>query len=228
MFRLLKMGPGDDGSYMPSPGAQIPDDNLEETPWRHQDITAELILHDFYDKKRRKDICKQFRKNNHPDLLIVNNMLLTGFDAHRLKRLYLGRKLKDHNLLQALTRVNRPYKQMRFGYVVDFAEIQSNWVNNHAHIITLNNKKWLEYCYFLLKTIPVVLIETGSVQKKINQENLMSHIVAFPTDKLIDTYCNITNTFREKQKQVTDEKNHLTHLRDSLLPMLMNGQVTIE
>lgn len=103
-----------------------------------------------------------------------------------------------------------------------------NWVNNHAHIITLNNKKWLEYCYFLLKTIPVVLIETGSIQKKINQENLMSHIVAFPPDKLIETYCNITNTFREKQKQVTDEKNHLTHLRDSLLPMLMNGQATIE
>ena len=44
MFRLLKMGPGDDGSYMPSPDALIPDDNLEETPWRHQDITAELKI----------------------------------------------------------------------------------------------------------------------------------------------------------------------------------------
>lgn len=103
-----------------------------------------------------------------------------------------------------------------------------NWVNNHAHIITLNNKNWLEYCYFLLKTIPVVLIETGSIQKKINQENLMSYNVAFPPDKLIESYCDITNTLREKQKQVTDEKNHLTHLRDSFLPMLMNGQVTIE
>ena len=139
MFRLLKMGPGNDGSYMPSPDFQIPDDNLEETPWLYHDITAELILHDFYDKKERKDICKQFRKNNHPDLLIVNNMLLTGFDAHRLKRLYLGRKLKDHNLLQALTRVNRPYKQMRFGYVVDFAEIQSNFNEiNDAYAQELN------------------------------------------------------------------------------------------
>ena len=127
MFRLLKMGPGADGSYMPEPGALIPEDNLEETPWQHDDITAELILHDFYDKDKRKSICTQFRKHNQPDLLIVNNMLLTGFDAHRLKRLYLGRKLKDHNLLQALTRVNRPYKQMRFGYVVDFADIQDNF-----------------------------------------------------------------------------------------------------
>lgn len=102
-----------------------------------------------------------------------------------------------------------------------------NWVNNHAHIITLNNKSWLEYYYFLLKTIPVVLIETGSIQKKINQENLMSYNVIFPPDKLIESFCDITNTLREQQKQVTDEKNYLTHLRDSLLPMLMNGQVGV-
>lgn len=49
------------------------------------------------------------------DILIVFNMLLTGFDAPRLKRLYFGRKLKDHNLLQAITRVNRPYPGMRYG-----------------------------------------------------------------------------------------------------------------
>ena len=139
MFRLLKMGPGADGSYMPAPGTLIPEDNLEETAWQHHDISAELILHDFYDKDQRKGICKQFRKNNHPDLLIVNNMLLTGFDAHRLKRLYLGRKLKDHNLLQALTRVNRPYKQMQFGYVVDFADIQDNFDQiNDAYARELN------------------------------------------------------------------------------------------
>ena len=45
-------------------------------------------------------------------------MLLTGFDAPRLKRLYFGRKLKDHNLLQSITRVNRPYPGMRYGFVV--------------------------------------------------------------------------------------------------------------
>lgn len=139
MFRLLKMGPNADGSYIPDPYAIIPEDDIEQTPWQHHDITAELILHDFYDKEDRKAICKQFRKNNHPDLLIVNNMLLTGFDAHRLKRLYLGRKLKDHTLLQALTRVNRPYKQMQFGYVVDFADIQDNFDQiNDAYARELN------------------------------------------------------------------------------------------
>lgn len=102
-------------------------------------VTAELILHDFYDKEIRKGIYEDFKKHGHPDILIVNNMLLTGFDAHRLKRLYLGRKLKDHNLLQALTRVNRPYKQMQYGYVVDFADIQQNFNEiNDAYAQELN------------------------------------------------------------------------------------------
>ena len=102
-------------------------------------VTAELILHDFYDKDTRKGIYEDFKKHGHPDILIVNAMLLTGFDAHRLKRLYLGRKLKDHNLLQALTRVNRPYKQMQYGYVVDFADIQQNFNEiNDAYAQELN------------------------------------------------------------------------------------------
>ena len=70
---------------------------------------AGLILHDSDDKDTRKQIVKDFKKNMTIDILIVFNMLLTGFDAPRLKRLYFGRKLKDHNLLQAITRVNRPY-----------------------------------------------------------------------------------------------------------------------
>ena len=102
-------------------------------------LTAELILHNVYDKEIRKGIYESFKKKNHPDLLIVNNMLLTGFDAHRLKRLYLGRKLREHNLLQALTRVNRPYKQMHYGYVVDFADIQKNFNQiNDAYAKELN------------------------------------------------------------------------------------------
>ena len=54
-------------------------------------------------------------------------MLLTGFDAERLKKLYLGRVIKAHNLLQALTRVNRPFNQFEYGYVIDFADIQKEF-----------------------------------------------------------------------------------------------------
>lgn len=85
-------------------------------------LSAALILHDENDKGIRRDLTHAFKKGK-IDLLFVYNMLLTGFDAHRLKKLYLARVIHDHNLLQTLTRVNRPYKDYRFGYVVDFADI---------------------------------------------------------------------------------------------------------
>ena len=100
---------------------------------------AGLILHDSDDKETRKQVVKDFKKNMTIDILIVFNMLLTGFDAPRLKRLYFGRKLKDHNLLQALTRVNRPYKNNRYGFVIDFADIKENFNDtNEAYLHELN------------------------------------------------------------------------------------------
>jgi type I restriction enzyme, R subunit len=85
-------------------------------------LRAALILHDINSKDERKEQVKQF-KAGEVDILFVFNMLLTGFDAKRLKKLYLARVVKDHNLLQTLTRVNRPYKKFKYGYVVDFADI---------------------------------------------------------------------------------------------------------
>lgn len=102
-------------------------------------LSAKLILHDEEDKETRKAIVADFKKNMTVDILIVYNMLLTGFDAPRLKKLYLGRKLKDHNLLQALTRVNRPYKENHYGYIVDFADIKKNFdQTNAAYVRELN------------------------------------------------------------------------------------------
>lgn len=89
-------------------------------------FSSALILHDVDDKETRQQHVTDFKKGT-IDFLIVYNMLLTGFDAPRLKKLYLGRVIKDHNLLQALTRVNRPYKNYRYGYVVDFADIRAEF-----------------------------------------------------------------------------------------------------
>ena len=106
---------------------------------KYRPLKAGIILHDTDDKETRKQIVKDFKKNMTVDILIVFNMLLTGFDAPRLKRLYFGRKLKDHNLLQAITRVNRPYPGMRYGFVIDFADIKRNFKEtNEAYLQELN------------------------------------------------------------------------------------------
>ena len=88
--------------------------------------SAALILHDVGTKEERKELVENF-KEGEIDFLFVFNMLLTGFDAKRLKKLYIGRVIKRHNLLQTLTRVNRTYKKFKYGYVVDFADIKAEF-----------------------------------------------------------------------------------------------------
>ena len=87
---------------------------------------ATIILHDIGTKDERKTDIKAFKKGDF-DIVFVFNMLLTGFDSPRLKKLYMGRLVKEHNLLQTLTRVNRPYKNFRYGFVVDFADIRKEF-----------------------------------------------------------------------------------------------------
>ncbi|GAA7370633.1 hypothetical protein MM0343_03390 [Helicobacter pylori] len=86
-------------------------------------LKSSLILHD---EQEVKEKIYSF-KHEDTDIVFVFNMLLTGFDLPGLKRLYIHRELKDHNLLQALARVNRPYNNMSFGYLIDFVGIQENF-----------------------------------------------------------------------------------------------------
>ncbi|MCG3024913.1 DEAD/DEAH box helicase family protein [Helicobacter pylori] len=86
-------------------------------------LQSSLILHD---EQEVKEKIHSF-KHEDTDIVFVFNMLLTGFDLPNLKRLYIHRELKDHNLLQAIARVNRSYNNMSFGYLIDFVGIQENF-----------------------------------------------------------------------------------------------------
>ncbi len=112
------------------------------------DLTAKIILHDIGTKQDRKDWVEEF-KDGKVDFLFVYNMLLTGFDAPRLKKLYLGRIIRQHGLLQALTRVNRTYKKFKYGYVVDFADISKEFdATNKAYFEELQNELGDEMEYY--------------------------------------------------------------------------------
>jgi type I restriction enzyme, R subunit len=80
-----------------------------------------------------KQIVNAFKFGDEPEILIVVDKLLTGFDAPRNTVLYLTRRLKDHTLLQAIARVNRLYEDAgdtggggrtkEFGYVIDYVGV---------------------------------------------------------------------------------------------------------
>lgn len=125
-----------------------------------------LILHDVGSKEERKTWVEDFKAGK-IDLLFVYNMLLTGFDARRLKKLYLGRVIRKHNLLQALTRVNRPYKDFRYGYVVDFADIRKEFdATNKAYFDELQAELGdeLEHYSHLFKSTEEISSEIEAIK----------------------------------------------------------------
>lgn len=75
------------------------------------------------EEEYNKQIINQFKYGDEPEILIVVDKLLTGFDAPRNTILYLCRRLREHTLLQAIARVNRVYEAKEFGYIIDYASI---------------------------------------------------------------------------------------------------------
>jgi len=71
-------------------------------------------------KKYDKNIISRFKNSPAPEIIIVVDKLLTGFDAPINTVLYITRGLKDHTLLQAIARVNRIYSGKDFGYIIDY------------------------------------------------------------------------------------------------------------
>ena len=96
------------------------DDDIVDRP-----LVAELQL----SPQREEDTRLMFKKaNEDPKILIVTDKLLTGFDAPLLYCMYLDKPMRDHVLLQAIARVNRPYVdtsggRKRIGLVVDFVGV---------------------------------------------------------------------------------------------------------
>lgn len=152
--------------------------------------SAALILHDIGTKEERKNWVEDFKAGK-IDLLFVYNMLLTGFDAKRLKKLYLGRVIRKHNLLQALTRVNRPYKNFRYGYIVDFADIRKEFdATNKAYFDELQSElgNEMEHYSHLFKS-----------QEEIKQEieHIKDVLFRFDTDNM-EEFCNQISQIQDR------------------------------
>lgn len=78
------------------------------------------------EKEYNRQIISAFKKAEQPEIIIVVDKLLTGFDAPRNTVLYLTRRLKGHTLLQAIARVNRLYDGKDFGYIIDYRGVLQN------------------------------------------------------------------------------------------------------
>ena len=173
-------------------------------------LTSALILHDEGDKEEKKDKVDAYKEGK-IDLIIVYSMLLTGFDAPRLKRLYLGRKIKAHNLLQTLTRVNRPYKDYLFGYVIDFADISKEFdKTNRAYLEELNQ----EYDTTLTgengeDVFGSLFVSADEISQELSKTEHI--LIDYPTDNL-EYFSQAINDIKDK-KQLIDLRKALESIK---------------
>ncbi|MCI8498775.1 MAG: restriction endonuclease subunit S [Bacilli bacterium] len=99
------------------------------------------------------------------------------------------------------------------------------WVNNHAHVLEPVNGYNCKLLMMLLKDVSVAKIKTGSIQMKINQENMNKIIIPKIPDKLLRKINYKLDIIDKYQLQLIRENEKLSKLRDFLLPLLINGQV---
>ncbi len=75
------------------------------------------------EKAYTKAIIEEYGRDDGPDIMIVVDKLLTGFDEPKNTVLYIDKPLKEHNLIQAIARVNRLHSKKQFGYLIDYRGI---------------------------------------------------------------------------------------------------------
>ena len=171
---------------------------------RYAEYSHALVLHDEGTKQDRKDIQEDFKKGN-IDILVVYNMLLTGFDAPRLKKQYLARMIKAHNLLQTLTRVNRPYKDYHYGYVVDFANIKDEFdKTNKAYFDELQAELGDEVANY-----SEIFKSREEIEKDLN--DVKNQLFIYNTDNMVE-FINQINGIDDK-KQLLDLRTALTNYK---------------
>lgn len=159
---------------------QVIQDYKEKLRERHADKDIEDI---------RKEVVEKFKEEEYPKILIVTDMLLTGFDAPILQTMYLDKPLKEHRLLQAIARINRPFKNIKeAGVVIDYLGI----LDEFKRAFEIYNKEEikgaiydLEYLKEEFKTLLKELLETfeGVHREKYDRRILLSAVDILTRDE---------------------------------------------
>jgi type I restriction enzyme R subunit len=154
----------------------------------------------------KKEIVENFKEEKFPKILIVTDMLLTGFDAPILQTMYLYKLLKEHRLLQAIARTNRPYKDLKeAGVIIDYVGI----LNQFKKAFAMYSKNEMEGALYKLEDLKEEF--TGKLEKlmqifkdvpkeQYNRETLLKAIEILTTKKnqgkeFLEDYRNLKKLF---------------------------------
>ncbi len=139
----------------------------------------------------KKDLVDKFKEEELPKIFIVKDMLLTGFDAPMLQVMYLDQPLKEHRLLQAIARTNRPFKGVKeAGLIVDYIGILKEF-HRAFEIYSKEEVKGVLYSLdelkkeFLDKLSSILDIFKDLSKDKMDRETLLEAIKILTCDETI-------------------------------------------
>jgi len=170
----------------------------------------------YMSEDEEKKIRKEFPKaDTLPKILIVTEKLLTGFDAPCLYAMYLDKPMRDHTLLQAIARVNRPYEDKQgikkpYGFVLDFVGIFGNlekalsFDSDTVKSVITDIDKLKDKFKELIETVGNVYLATFGNKRVLNDKDI---------EKIIESFRD-----EEKRKSFLDFYKELETLYEILSP----------
>jgi len=153
----------------------------------------------------RKDLIEKFKEEEFPKILIVTDMLLTGFDAPILQVMYLDKLLKEHRLLQAVARTNRPFKDLKdAGVVIDYVGILKEF-KRAFEMYSEEDIKGALFSYDSVREDFIALIKDvleilKEVPRNYERETLLQAVEVLTSDEekekeFVENYKNLRRTF---------------------------------
>ena len=117
------------------------------------------------EKEYNRQLISAFKQAEEPEVIIVVDKLLTGFDAPRNTVLYLTRRLQSHSLLQAIARVNRLHDGKDFGYIIDYRGVLQN-LDEAFDLYSRLAEFEREGVHDLVQAMTVVESESGKLRQR--------------------------------------------------------------
>jgi len=136
------------------------------------------------EREYNNKVINAFKTAEDPEIIIVVDKLLVGFDAPRNTILYLTRKLKDHTLLQAIARVNRLYDGKEFGYILDYRGVLEN----------------LDHALDLYASLPD--FDAGDIKDILTDVSVVTSTLAQKHSILWDTFKKVKNRQDEEEYEL--------------------------
>jgi type I restriction enzyme, R subunit len=189
--------------------------------------------HPYTDSSKHKDIISRFKRpftssGNNGDnipgdigILVVQKMLITGFDAPVEQVMYLDNVINDHNLLQAIARVNRIYEGKKCGFIVDYVGVLNHLREalsiyadediDEISKVVINKSKSIDDLEFIFNRI-IDFFKQNNLENW--RENIDGAIELLADEKIRDEFINLARCFNQAIDKVLPDPLALKYVRD--------------